>query len=152
MEILHNLKWWYEVVLDSIYSKQQRDCLKHNMFWVTNLSIITLYTLFYHLPRRLFRIFQFYVWIVKIWTSNWNSKKYSRSSLHTLIISKQLLGKPVYILDCYTKNMCKIKWNAIHIRSRLCVCVINMVQASASLRGVEWVHGLFLFPLVLGKM
>ena len=31
-----------------------------------------------------------------------------------------------------------------------CVSIIDM--KSTFLRGVEWVHGLFLFPLVLGKM
>ena len=50
-------------------------------------------------------------------------------------------------------------------RSRTCVCPILPVEQRqidfilvalmftfSSLRGVEWVHGLFLFPLVLGKM
>ena len=31
-------------------------------------------------------------------------------------------------------------------------CVFEFLELKYSLRGVEWVHGLFLFPLVLGKM
>ena len=30
--------------------------------------------------------------------------------------------------------------------------VTNIKTEFTNLRGVEWVHGLFLFPLVLGKM
>ena len=36
------------------------------------------------------------------------------------------------------------------------VCILNFEnnrgEITTNLRGVEWVHGLFLFPLVLGKI
>ena len=46
----------------------------------------------------------------------------------------------------------KIRNALVHEVRDGCLNFFKLPQKIVFLRGVEWVHGLFLFPLVLGKM
>ena len=70
------------------------------------------------------------------------------------------------IFDMYMKETAAVLWNNLlkyfkcsksigQLQKQYCIIIwwlIHQVIEAIVLRGVEWVHGLFLFPLGLGKM
>ena len=74
-----------------------------------------------------------------------------RSPIHANTETSSKMASTRFVKNAFTSMWSKYLSNNVWRDFRLLMSALATV-ALKSLRGVEWVHGLFLFPLVLGKM